>query len=62
MTFRSIIALLAVVAIAACGGAATEEQVEVVEELPMDDAAAIAAMIEEYKLHFNMGHGSMAAD
>ena len=62
MTFRSIIALLAVVAIAACGGAATEEQVEVAEELPMDDAAAIAAMIEEYKLHFNMGHGSMAAD
>ena len=62
MTFRSIIALLAVVAIAACGGAATEEQVEVVEELPMDDAAAIAAMIEEYNLHFNMGHSSMAAD
>ena len=62
MTFRSIIALLAVVAIAACGGAATEEQVEVVEELPMDDAAAIAAMIEEYNLHFNMGHPSMAAD
>lgn len=62
MTFRSIIALLAVVAIAACGGAATEEQVEVVEELPMDDAAAIAAMIDEYSLHFNMGHASMAAD
>ena len=28
MTFRTIVALLAVVAIAACGGAATEEEVE----------------------------------
>ena len=62
MTFRTIVALLAVVAIAACGGAATEEEVEVVQESPLDDAAAVAAMIDEYVLHYNMGHASMAVD
>ena len=62
MTFRTIVALLAFVAIAACGGAATEEEVEVVQESPLDDAAAVAAMIDEYVLHYNMGHASMAVD
>ena len=62
MTFRTIVALLAVVAIAACGGVATEEEVEVVQESPLDDAASVAAMIDEYVLHYNMGHASMAVD
>lgn len=61
MKLRSI-ALLAVVAMVACGGAAPEDEIEVVEEVPMDDAAAIEAMIDEFALHFNLGHAAMAAD
>lgn len=61
MKLRSI-ALLAVVAMVACGGAAPEEEIEVVEEVPMDDAAAVEAMVDEFAMHFNLGHPAMAAD
>ena len=58
MTFRTIVALLAVVAIAACGGAATEEEVEVVQESPLDDAAAVAAMIDD--IGYDVDHNYIA--
>ena len=61
MKLRSI-ALLAVVAMVACGGAAPEDEIEVVEEVPMDDAAAIEAMIDEFALHFNLVNAKGAKD
>ncbi|MCH7823451.1 MAG: SgcJ/EcaC family oxidoreductase [Acidobacteria bacterium] len=61
MKLRTFLALFAVVAIAACGGAA-EEPAAVPEEVPMDDAAAIAALADEYVVHYNLHHPSMVND
>ncbi len=62
MKFRIFLALFAVVAIAACGGAA-EEPAAVPEEAPMmDDAAAIAALADEFVVHYNLHHASMVND
>ena len=44
MTFRTIVALLAFVAIAACGGAATEAEVEESELIAHGNIAADVAL------------------
>ena len=62
MKFRNVFTLFAIVAIAACGGAAEEpvaDTAPAAEEAPMDDAAAIAAMADEFVLHYNMGHAAV---
>ncbi len=67
MKLRNFLVLFAVVAIAACGGAAEEPAADTApaaapEEAPMDDAAAIAALADEYVLHYNLHHASMVND
>ena len=74
MKLRTFLALFAVVAIAACGGAAEEPATETAaaleeapmtetaaapEEAPMDDAALIAALADDVVLHYNLHHASM---
>ena len=67
MKLRNFLVLFAVVAIAACGGAAEEPAADTApaaapEEAPMDDAAAIAALADEFVLHYNLHHASMVND
>ena len=59
MKLRTLLAVFAVVAIAACGGDAEEAAPE---EAPMDDAAAIAALDDDFVLHYNLLHASMVND
>ena len=67
MKLRNSLVLFAVVAIAACGGAAEEPAADTApaaapEEAPMDDAAAIAALGDDVVLHYNLHHASMVND
>ncbi len=74
MKLRTFLALFAVVAFAACGGAAEEPATETAaapEEAPMvgggdatgaDDAALIAALGDDFVLHYNLLHASMVND
>ena len=62
MKLRLILALFAVVLIAACAGDAADEAPapEAAAE-PMNDAAAIQALTEEWVAHYNMHHASVVA-
>ena len=68
MKLRNLWILFAVVAIAACGGAAEEpatgsaDTAAVAEEAAMDDGAGIRALVDDIVLHYNMHHASMVAD
>lgn len=66
MKLRTFLVLFAVVALAACGGAAEAPAEDTApaaaEEAPMDDAAAIAALADEFVLHYNLHHASMVND
>ena len=68
MKLRKMWILFAVVAIAACGGAAEEpatgsaDTAAVADETAMDDGAAIRALVGDIVLHYNMHHASMVAD
>lgn len=68
MKLRNLWILLAVVAIAACGGAAEEPATDsapalaVADEGPVDDEAAIRALVGDIVLHYNMHHAGMVAD
>jgi uncharacterized protein (TIGR02246 family) len=62
--------LLAVIVLAACGGAAEETPAESTApatpatpaEAPMDDAAALDEMTEYFVTHYNMHHADMVAE
>ncbi len=68
MKLRNMWILFAVVAIAACGGAAEEPATDsadtaaVADEAPMDDGAAVRALVDDIVLHYNMYHAGMVAD
>jgi uncharacterized protein (TIGR02246 family) len=67
MKLRNSWILFAVVAIAACGGAAEQPAADsapaaVADEAPTDDAAAIRALVADIVLHYNMHHAGMVAD
>jgi uncharacterized protein (TIGR02246 family) len=68
MKLRNMWIVLAVVAVAACGGAAEEPATDsaaaaaVAAEAPTDDGAAIRALVDDLVVHYNLHHASMVAD
>jgi len=61
MEIRLTPLLILLLIVTACAPAAPEPEPEA-EAAPIDDAAAVAALSDEYVLHYNLGHADVVAD